>query len=183
MKKAIQIFCGFLTVTCVGILGCVTYWHYKLPDDYQVEQGTVLHVGSTVIAEKTAFGERAVSRSLDASVGESYKQTINWLGIFPIKEVSVTIVDSRTVVLGGIPFGIKLYTDGVMVVSLSGVETGGKTVYPAKSAGLKVGDSILSINGKTVYTNEEVAALVQHSEGKVLKLRVRRNDIVFEILY
>ncbi len=181
MKKAIQFFCGFLTIACIGILGCVTYWHYKLPNDYQVEQGTVLHIGNTVIAQKPAFGERAVSRSLDASVGESYKQTINWLGIFPIKEVSVTIVDSRTVVLGGIPFGIKLYTDGVMVVSLSGVQTAGKTVYPAKSAGLKVGDSILSINGKSVYTNEEVAALVKESNGKVLKLRVRRNDIIFDI--
>ena len=38
----------------------------------------------------------------------------------PIKEVSVTSVDRTTVTLGGTPFGLKLYTEGALIVGLDG---------------------------------------------------------------
>ncbi len=180
MKKTIQILCGISAIICAGILGFVLYWQIKLPDNYYVEQGTVLSIGKTVKAVSNAH-EKTVLGSSDSHVGDSYEQTLSFLGLFPIKQVAVSVVDSHTVVLGGIPFGIKLYTDGVLVVSLSGVPTKTGTVYPAKNAGIKVGDSILCVNGQSVYTNEDLADLVKKSDGKKLTLRVKRNKITFTV--
>lgn len=180
MKKTIQILCGFSAIICAGILGFVLYWQIKLPDNYYIEQGTSLSINNSVKVVNKAQ-EQTVSGSADNHIGESYEQTLSFLGLFPVKQVSVSVVDSHTVVLGGIPFGIKLYTDGVLVVSLSGVPTKTGTVYPAKNAGIKVGDSVVSVNGQNVYTNEDLADLVKKSNGKKLTFRVKRNKIVFTV--
>ena len=49
-------------------------------------------------------------------------------------------------VLGGDIFGIKLYTDGVIVVGTDTIETDVGDVCPAEKAGLKIGDVILFFN-------------------------------------
>jgi stage IV sporulation protein B len=102
---------------------------------------------------------------------------------FPIKSVSVSVVEMGSVVLGGIPFGIKLYADGVMVVSLSDVDSALGNIRPAQNAGIKVGDIIVSINGQNVYTNEEVADIVKRSNGKQLRFHIRRNKLAFDVSF
>lgn len=182
MKKTVQILCGCIALGCMCILGGIIYWMYKLPDSFQVEEGTALYVNHTVKVSKTQ-AEQAVSRAITARVGENYPLTLHWFGVFPIKQVSVSVVEKGSVVLGGIPFGIKLYADGVMVVSLSDVDTATGSSSPAKKAGIKVGDIILSINGKPVYTNEEVADAVIRSAGNRIQFRLRRGEVEFDISF
>lgn len=183
MKKTIRIFCGCVTLVCVGILSAILYWTIQLPDSYQVEQGSTLYVDKTITISGNLQTDRAVSRSLDAGVGDTYPLTLHWFGLFPIKDVTVSVVEQGSVVLGGIPFGIKLYADGVMVISLSEVDTVSGGSYPAKKAGIKTGDQILSIDGRTVYTNEDVAAAVKRSAGKKMTFRIRRDGIEFDIAF
>ena len=54
----------------------------------------------------------------------------------------------------GTPFGVKIFTQGVVVVGMSDLKSNGKTVNPARSAGLKIGDVITSINGIQVIQSE-----------------------------
>ena len=183
MKKIIQILCGSLALVCCIILGGILYWMYKIPDEYQVEEGTTLFVNNTVQTTQSFIHDKTVSNVRNANVGDSYPLTLRLFGLFPIKDVTVSVVEKGSVVLGGIPFGIKLYADGVMVVSLSDVDTAMGSRSPAKKAGIKVGDSILSINGQTVYTNEEVAEVVRKSGGKKMNFRIRRNEIEFNISF
>lgn len=51
------------------------------------------------------------------------------------------------------PFGIKLLTEGVMVVDLQKVDTSS----PAKDCGIREGDVIVSIDGEKVKSNADVA--------------------------
>ena len=76
----------------------------------------------------------------------------------PIKRAVLTEQERRYVVPGGIPFGIKVMSDGVMVVSTADGS-------PAKQAGLKEGDVITSVNGTEVFTNSELSEAIQMSEG------------------
>ena len=46
-------------------------------------------------------------------------------GILPLKKVNVDMFTDITLYPGGMPFGVKLYTDGVIVVGISGVENKG----------------------------------------------------------
>ena len=71
------------------------------------------------------------------------------------------------VYVGGMPFGIKLYTDGLLVVGFSPVDCDSGSTTPASDAGLTVGDVIIEINGKKTTTTVEFADTVGVSEGEL----------------
>ena len=60
--------------------------------------------------------------------------------------------------VGGMPFGVKFLTDGVMVVGFS--DTARNVHNPAKAAGLRYGDIILSVNGQNVTSASELNSLI-----------------------
>lgn len=61
----------------------------------------------------------------------------------------------------GTPFGIKMLTDGVVVTDFGYVNGSVSQTSPAEAAGVKIGDIITAVNGKCVYTSEELTAAVQ----------------------
>ena len=77
---------------------------------------------------------------------------------------------------GGQPFGVRMQAEGVMVVSLSEVVSGGKNLRPAKDAGLRVRDVIVEADGRAVKNAEEVTALIHASGGRAITLRVMRGE-------
>ena len=72
--------------------------------------------------------------------------------------------------------GIKLFSDGVLVVGLSPVETEDGASYPGRDCGLKTGDVITHINGGEVDTIEEVQALVAQSGDEPLTIQAVRGQ-------
>lgn len=81
-----------------------------------------------------------------------------FLGNIPIKRAEITEKERRYVVPSGKPFGIKMLSDGVMVI-------GAAEGSPAREAGLREGDVILSVNGEEVCSNEELAEAIKGSDG------------------
>ncbi len=73
----------------------------------------------------------------------------------------------KTVIVGGNIIGLKLHTDGVSIVEF--------TEKAPQQAGLKRGDVLQKIDGKTVQSVQEVSQIVENSDGKPLKLTVLRN--------
>lgn len=82
----------------------------------------------------------------------------------------------RTVIPLGKAVGIKLFSDGVLVVGLSPVETEAGSSFPGRDCGLKAGDVITHINGGEVDTIEEVQALVAQSEDEPLTIQAVRGQ-------
>lgn len=110
----------------------------------------------------------------------SYRGEWTLWGIVPVKSVEVTTDGTPTVRVCGTPFGIKLYTDGVLIVGLTAVDSAYGAVNPASQAGLEIGDRLLSINGREVTDNEQVSRLVASSGGKTLVFRAERDGVTFE---
>ena len=81
-----------------------------------------------------------------------------------------------SVVPVGRAVGIKLFSDGVVVVGTSEVATQEGMVNPAKACGLREGDVITHINSTEVDTIEEVSALLQQLEGQDLEIRAIREN-------
>lgn len=80
----------------------------------------------------------------------------------------------RTLVAVGRAVGIKLFSEGVMVVGLAeGLEGG---LSPAAQAGLAEGDRIHAINGEEIRSTEDVQELLRTFEGEELTLGVFRED-------
>ncbi len=75
---------------------------------------------------------------------------------------------------GGMPFGIRLETRGLLVVGLGEVVSGGKKLRPAHDAGLRARDVLLAAGGQAVSSTEELSSRVAASGGKPITLTVER---------
>jgi stage IV sporulation protein B len=71
--------------------------------------------------------------------------------------------------------GIKLKSDGVLVVGLSQVEGGTFGPTPAASAGIRAGDIITQLNAKKIESVEDFRSAVKSLGEKPATVRVRRN--------
>lgn len=100
---------------------------------------------------------------------------IKLLNIIPVKKTKITNTKRQYVVLGGDVFGIKLYTDGVIVVGTDTIETNIGNVCPAEKAGLKIGDVILFLNETKINSTKQLTTLLQENKGNNAKLTVKRN--------
>ncbi len=87
----------------------------------------------------------------------------------------------RMVIPLGRRVGIKLFSDGVLVVGMSELETGQGMVNPGKSCGLKTGDVITHINGKEIDTIEEVQDILKEEGKQPLTLRASRGGRVVQL--
>ena len=78
------------------------------------------------------------------------------------------------VYVGGMPFGVKFFTEGVMVVGYSDVNTPAGNKNPAKDAGIRIRDVIVKADGATVTGADALVRLVEASGGKEMTLTVKR---------
>ncbi len=80
----------------------------------------------------------------------------------------------------GMPVGIAVYSKGVMITEIQAVkDKNGAEINAAKEAGLKKGDVIVSVNGVNVNTNDEIANIIQGSDGSI-GMTIKRNGKMFD---
>lgn len=176
--------CLLLTaLAAAGGLGGFFWWlHGYLPDVYTVAPGEPLVLAQQPYVTASAQSQ-SPARMAGASANSGRTSTrLMLFGIFPLKKVWVQETPQVTVMVSGAPFGIKLFSNGVMVVGFSDVYTPTGYQNPAKSAGIRMGDTIHSINGTPVAANEDIQNCVEDSQGRpmaVLYSRKGREDTVY----
>ncbi|WP_444640872.1 SpoIVB peptidase [Caproiciproducens sp. R1] len=178
MKKFLKGFTAFAAVLALLYTVSVGMADYFTPDSYKITAGSSLQWGSDAI---TAVAENGadISTGIDASPNKSYKAKLMLYHVIPIKTVNVDVVKETLLVPCGTPFGIKMFTNGVVVVGVADIKTSSGTINPAAVAGLKVGDIITEVDGKKVNTNAEIIDMVTDSEGRSLTFTVSRDGQVF----
>ena len=93
---------------------------------------------------------------------------------------SLSISETTHVIPLGTAFGIKLFTDGVIVASLTDIPVTDGNSCPAKDAGIEPGDYIVSVNGIPAASNTDIAKVIGSSQGQPLSFSVKRNNEIFE---
>lgn len=179
-RRWIHRLCGLMTTACAGVFATVILLGNTMPEQFSVVTGSALNLHGAVTAsvKPDAAPAEAVS---SLSPGSSYTASLRLFGLFPIKDVAVNVVDAATVIPCGTPFGIKMFTDGVLVVGMSDVDTASGPKNPARSAGIKIGDVLLSIDGTAVNTTEKVAELIETAGNKTMSFHIRRDNIAFDV--
>ena len=173
MKKLISILTASAAMLELLLAVVLLTADYFTPNSYTVINGNHLEWLSGAI---TVVGDSDVSANVSVSYPKTYQGTMMLYNLIPIKSVDVSVVDQTCVVPCGTPFGIKMYTDGVVIVGLADIQTSYGPVNPAADAGMKIGDIITQVDGKEVKTNSEVAQAVENCGGKSLKLSIRRDS-------
>lgn len=156
--------------------GClVVALRAALPDTfYTTDQGGTFHIASmpwVTVREGPAQTAQVGRTNADTS----RNVTLALFGTIPIKTVRTVDTESRSVQVCGTPFGIKMFSDGALVVAFSDQYTALGTENPAKEAGLKLGDLIVSAAGRSIRSNEELTQAITAADGKPISLVYRRD--------
>lgn len=109
-----------------------------------------------------------------------YDCRVKFLGLLPIKTVNVSVNPEQYVVPSGEAIGVRLYTDGVLVIATGCVkDENGVTYEPAKMSGIEVGDRIVRINGEKIISTEDFTEKINTCKGQAV-LDVVREDKNFQ---
>lgn len=166
---------AFLFAPSMFVMALCGYYSANLPDSYYSYNAekplisTIFPIEAQFKTIKSTYGGESIG-NLNA--------TANLFGIIPIKNITVETIDEQYVIPGGEPFGIKIMSAGVMVVSISDIDG----FSPANECGLRVGDIITQIDGIDVNTNDNVQAIISASNGKPVSLKVIRQESEIEII-
>lgn len=171
MKKAIRIFDVILFFICVVIFGVIIWGNAALPS------GVVTYDGnSEPLAKVFTYTGKSTSLAVDRQTATPRRENLKLFGIIPVKEVTVTEKAEQKVMVSGEVFGIKLYTDGVIVVGIQEVQTDSGKKSPSGSAGIEVGDIIVAIDGENVYTSDQVQSILGANNGGSFEVKIKRGE-------
>lgn len=104
---------------------------------------------------------------------------VRLLDLIPVKRLLVDVVPEVKVIPGGQAIGVLLSSRGVVVVGhYPVVGMDGRRHYPARDAGIEVGDVIVNINGKTVGNKAEVEGIIDRvgRSGKLVEIGIVRDS-------
>lgn len=175
LRRTWQLMTGGLSVVTLAALCWALCLSATLPDRYYLAKGNRFSLGDSSLIQTSS--NDGYPLSVYSSTGNTFRMDLKLLGLINIKPVSVQVVDRRVVALCGTPFGIKMVTDGVMVVGTGAVtDCNSRAVSPAQTAGIQEGDIILSINGEKISSKKQLTKLVESSAGQPLSLVVRRGE-------
>ena len=90
----------------------------------------------------------------------------------PLKDVTVNVIPNTKVIPLGDSIGLKLYTDGVLIVGKSEID-GEK---PYENVDIKEGDMIISINETQITSTADLIQTVNSSQGKEISLIYQRDN-------
>ncbi len=113
---------------------------------------------------------------------DAYQMELKLFGVLPYKQVDVEVIQDKLLIPSGMPIGIYVKTDGVLVVGIGEFESsGGDNVSPAKYV-LQKGDYILKCNGEAVENKKQFISMVEDSAGEDMVLTIRRNNEVTDVM-
>lgn len=181
MVKFIKSLSIFLLFTAGCIFAAVMYAQSNIPDHIMILNDQGISVGKLFTVEKSDDSERNQEMRSESDKG-SYNVDIRLLNVIPVKKSTVHISQRHYVVPSGEIFGLKLYSNGVMVVGTTDVLTSSGNVCPAENAGIKTGDIILKLNGITHNQSSEIAAFFRRNGNKEVKVTLLRDGAFVDIM-
>ena len=111
----------------------------------------------------------------------SYTMELKLFGLIPFKTVSVQVIDERTLIPAGIPIGIYVKTEGVLVIATGEFEgSDGQIKEPAAHL-LEEGDYILRVDGKAVTGKAAFMEEIETCGGEEMVLSINRDGQEFDI--
>ncbi len=158
------------------IFSLVVYLDASVSNQFKIKKGNDLKVESLVPVTAVYKGLRLSQSGVLENSGEDFDVKLKAFGVIPFSTANVEVVDELEVAVLGIPFGMRIYTEGVLVIDTSEVSTENGNINVAKKAGIKKGDYILSVNGKSVSTNEDLSEIVENSDGRQMSFLILRDD-------
>lgn len=136
----------------------------KIEEEESKENEQTISVGAGIVSDDTSIENK------EEIVQQTKTYNLSLLGV-KVKTVTASVISNRKVIPLGDLAGLKLYTEGILVVGLDQIEgEDGKIYKPYEELGIEQGDSIIKINNDEVDTTEELLECVSKSKGKTINI-------------
>lgn len=109
--------------------------------------------------------------------------SFSWLSEIQPEQANVNAAgtDTDTVLLGGMPVGIYMETDGVMVLNTETVEGMDGGFYEPAHNLVKAGDYITAVNYRKIEGKADLMDAVENIDGKNVILTIRRGEEFLDV--
>lgn len=163
IKKILKYF-SIITAP-IFILALITYINVsQMPDKIYINESMEV---SDITMQNTSILNR-IKLSKD-------KIDVDFLGVIPLKSLPVQKLEDIKLYPGGTSVGVKLSTEGVLVVGFSEVQSRGEVESsPAKDAGIQLGDILLKVNGKSIENSKQLGSLIKEINSDYVNVEFSR---------
>lgn len=119
--------------------------------------------------------------TMKMSSDQSYQMNVKLFGFLPFKRVGIQVIKDQELTPVGVPIGIYVKADGLLVVGVGefqGID--GISYCPAKYV-VKSGDYILQMDGQPVSDKKDFVQRVEECGGREVTLQIRRGNEIMEV--
>lgn len=110
-----------------------------------------------------------------------YRMDVKLFGFLPLKQVGIQVIEDEELIPVGMPVGIYVKTDGILVIGVGEFQgEDGLTYSPAENI-LKSGDYIQELNGEPVSSKNDFIKKIEECVGREQILTVERNGESMEL--
>lgn len=159
-----------ITVLCV-ILIYVTNIS-AIPSKIIIFKNEKLELGEVIGVKIKEKKNTVIQTSNMNNAVEEKTITLSLFNVLDIKDVQVCVIENTKVIPLGNIIGVKIYSDGVLVIGMSEIE--GKKPY--ENADIQEGDLITAVDNINITSTEELIECVNNSEGNKINLKYIRDD-------
>ena len=111
----------------------------------------------------------------------TYQMQVRLFGFLPFKQVGIHVIEDQELIPVGVPIGIYVETEGVLVVGTGEFQgADGMSCSPGKNI-VKSGDYVRKVNGVEIHEKEELIRMVEESGGEAVRLTVERNGEIMDL--
>lgn len=101
---------------------------------------------------------------------------IKFMGLINLKSVQLKKYENLKIIPGGDSVGVKIASDGVLVVGFSKINCNGNELdSTAKKSGIEVGDRIIEVDNKSVINCNQLSQKILESKNKSLNIKLIRD--------
>ncbi len=188
IKRLRLIFLGILVVDLIvlGYLG-MSMVKDNVPDELLTFVGEEDDIDlpmfcETVEAQETlCVTNKSTGFSMSPERKGEYDVSVKFLGVIPVKNVNVKVIEKMKLAPSGEPVGIYVETKGLLVLDTAEIEGGDGMTYAPAGGILQSGDYILKWAGNKVTTIETLNQEIQRSGKKKVKVQIQRDGVLLQV--
>ena len=175
--------CVVLILACLGLMGYSYYLvdssipsviHVRAESEESLKlsipaRGEIVNVsrqGNSNIPDGAVTIDLSRPLTLKTGNADNLQMQVKLFGILPFKQVGIRVIEDRELIPVGVPIGIYVKTEGVLVVGAGEFASqGAGKVSPAKNI-LKSGDYVIKLNGTEVTGKDDFITRIENCGGE-----------------
>lgn len=147
-------------------------------------KGEILNVsrqGQSNIPEGAVSVDLSRPVTMKTGSPDTLQMQVKLFGILPLKQIGIRVIEDQELIPVGVPIGIYVKTEGVLVVGTGEFRSaGGEKVSPAKNI-VKSGDYVLKLNSEEITEKDDLISRIENGDGAEQILTIRRGEECFDV--